>query len=646
MAYVDGDAKEVKGNKKKRKKKEKKSQSFQKVVDAIREVKFTFEDAKIMLPTIKDLSVDVKTGLAIWLSLCVLGRNDLTVPERKSMFYECDRPGNDIEWLKQYYMKLAPDKIIDPMATDLNIATMFVNRFSHSLKFVDSKGSSYEWNTSRKLWLLNYPEQTMTYMSKRLFEYVQSQEVVWTNLEAEEGMIAAVQSEKRTKPAMHYAACLNRDYEFDQVLNGEMWQISTRGGKCIDLRTLEEWERTRDDVFSIETLGSFMREEKGVGHAARIKAFRDYVALESSYDVKTLEYQLELIYPNAHKYMCNVLHDIDKRTYLRRRLALGLTTTLRDRSLYWAHGKGMGGKSQLLLLTILALGGFGGVANKNVLFQSGRSYSGSHKTHLIALKHKRLAVIPEVGKNDRPDEAQAKSLVSGDRQSAREIYKKEENFTLYAKMFCLSQHECQMDPNDTGFVDRTKAIIMDTRFWNEDFELKPLDWKSPDYKDGWDEEQKLYWRRLTNDMRKFADQMMEFEENGGHLNEFFSYLVLSACECYYLMKNSETGRLPVPSNIIQETKDFFSVNDLLKDFIDDHCQQVDRYQDGDIISKIINHFNKFLKGRSQMAWGKKAIVGSLSAKGLYNQHWRTSNGVCTRLVVVSDEHGVIPVYGQ
>jgi phage/plasmid-associated DNA primase len=553
-----------------------------------------------------------------------------------------------LEPLRNYLVARSPDKVIDPLARDFDVADLFVRQFGEVVKFVDPKGDSYEWDAKARLWQQNTPHQTIVCMMKRLRSLLCSNKLLFTDHDIKVELQNYIHSQKKMQSAMLVAASINRDYEFEDNLNRAPWSIAVSGLAVLDLYNLKIRDREKDDMFSLETTGTLLvetdpKKQEKSWHISKLHAFGEAVVHTTltgdDYD-KQSESLLSEIYPNAHRYMTNVIHDFHKRTYLRRRLALTLTTYMKDRSFYWMHGHGCGGKSHLMETTVLALGGFAVPANKAVFFSIGRTNPSNHKTHLMALKHRRLGVIFEAGKGDRPDESQAKSLIAGDILSAREIYKKEERIRLIAKIFILSQHECTTDPTDTGFTDRTKAVIMDTRFWSTDMPHKPPNWNDEKYEDGWDVDNNLYWRRNTAENRSFADKMRLKEEQGGHLYEWFSYLALSAVECAALLIESKDGRLPVPDIVIKETNEFFNVSDVIKEWIDEACEVVAEIKNGDLISLVVSMFNRWHGKRGGHAWSKKSITDSLGAKGYYHAKWRTNLGIQTKLRVLYDEAGI------
>jgi len=516
---------------------------------------------------------------------------------------------------------------IDEPCDNLGIANMMQLLGSDSFIFKSSDGNGYYYNVDKHLWQEKDKNEMLTIICENLNQWHIEQRIRYTDEKLEKKFLNGIRNIGPLTGVLTIFAAWNVRKDLCEKMNANE-VLFPIGFDVIDLRTLEVRRRTDKDYFSITTDRKFLNTEFFKND---LKAIFESKASQEQQD-KSMEAFLKKNFPMAQKYMENTLMNFDRRTFMRRRLSLGLTTLTIDRSYYFCTGMGMGGKSDLQYLVNKILGKFSGEASKYVIVKAKTGDANAHSTHIAQLKNLRHVIIGETDKGDKMNEGQTKKLCDGSLMAAREVFGRMENFFTWAKIFILTNWPAVLNSEDSGNRDRLKACLFNTRFWqpNHKESFKPTGWDKPDYKDFYDETADINWIKRTKEIIDFSNKMKTDEKC---LDEFFSYLVVSAHECLKLIDDPYVGLIPVPARIILDTDKFFEESDIMGQYIDEHCEIVTDHHTGALVSDVIASFNLYLTKKNQPPWQDKTIKTNLKLRNLYSSNWRTERGMCTRLAL-------------
>jgi len=515
---------------------------------------------------------------------------------------------------------------IDEPVDNLGIANMVQLLGGDSFIFKSADGIGYYYNVDKHLWQEKDKNEMITIMCESLNQWHVEQRIRYTDEKLEKKFLNAIRNVGPLNGVLTIFAAWNVRKDLCEKMNASE-VLFPIGFDVIDLRTLEVRRRTDKDYFSITTERNFLGSEFLKGELKNV--FEQKTQAEQDKEMETV---LKKHYPRAHKYMENTLMNFDRRTFMRRRLSLGLTCLTIDRSYYFCTGMGMGGKSDLQYLVNKILGKFSGEASKYVIVKAKTGDANAHSTHIAQLKNLRHVIIGETDKGDKMNEGQTKKLCDGSLMAAREVFGRMENFFTWAKIFILTNWPAILNSEDSGNRDRLKACLFNTRFWqpNHKESFKPAGWDSNDYKDFYDPVADINWIKRTKEIIDFSQKMKTDEKC---LDEFFSYLVLSAHECIKLVDDPYVGLIPVPARIILDTDKFFEESDVMGQYIEEMCEVVSDYHTGATISEVVAHYNLYLTKKNQPPWQDKTIKTNLKLRNLYSTSWRTERGMCTRLAL-------------
>lgn len=217
-----------------------------------------------------------------------------------------------------------------------------------------------------------------------------------------------------------------------------IYELPIKGGKIINLKTLEVRDRIQDDLFSIECPVN-------------------YVSAKS--------------YPEAEKFftmLCN--NDPELYRYIMQIAGYLLTGDVNLRAIYTFLGEGSNAKSVLFKIFRAIFGDFFGTITKENLMQYAKDPS-KHSTQLQPLLYARIAYCSEFNANDHLDTGFIKLFTGDEKITMRVAYSK--ILTQFESTFklCISSNFMpQFDTSDQAMIDRLRIFPCEARFTDNPLE--------------------------------------------------------------------------------------------------------------------------------------------------------------------------------
>lgn len=149
--------------------------------------------------------------------------------------------------------------------------------------------------------------------------------------------------------------------------------------------------------------------------------------------------------------------DKEKMAYLRRLVGYCLTGSTREQCLAFFYGQGANGKSTFLEVTRILMGGYASQTQPETLMATQRGSSGA-SGDVARLVGKRLVISNEVQEGARLAENLVKQLVSGDRVTARFLYREHFEFTPKFKLMIAGNHRPVIKGDDDGIWRRVHLV--------------------------------------------------------------------------------------------------------------------------------------------------------------------------------------------
>lgn len=532
--------------------------------------------------------------------------------------------GDPVHDLRQIWKRVAQlDKTltVDLELTDSTIAEHLKDN-SNKYKIISTDGTCYLYNDRTTLWkegtkmdLCGFIRSFFTRENSKYYQFGdQKDQTTFQKL------VKNMPSLKKIAEAL---CTFGADKEFERELDRGNY-IPFAPDSVLNLHDLKTGIRDQSCYCTFE-----LKDSIGYNPFEEFKELHDQKIMTDEVRMDKIYSDL---YPNCHRFFSAVLPDIGRRRFLMLRLGLALTTNMDDRTIYFLWGNGKGGKSMIFLTLLQALGDFAISAHKNIIVKaSSRQSSNSHNSHNVQCKDKRLIWVNELAKGDVLDDSAVKSWVSGDIKSDREIMRRQITYQPRGKLFVTTNVLPAFNSEDSALQDRIKGVRMNVRYWSDDTPLKPSNSESRDYKDFYDKETDIHWVKITKESRKFAEDF----KSGKHGRELLRMLSCLAYECLQFFKDSETGSLPVPDIILKDTQEILHAGDVVRQFLDDHCEISDDWHDGVCLDEIFTVFNKYLMVRNQKCWQRKTLSETLQARLYYHPAWKSSIGHHTKLKLVS-----------
>jgi len=234
------------------------------------------------------------------------------------------------------------------------------------------------------------------------------------------------------------------------------------------------------------------------------------------------------------------------RDYTMRMISSCLSGENREESFNIWTGSGGNGKSKLVELIGLALGEYACNLPVALLTQK-RKASGAASPEMARTRGKRFVVMQEPDVNETLNVGEMKEITGNDKIQARGLYKEPFEFTPQFKLFLMCNQLPVVPSDDDGTWRRLRATPFVSRFVKgEDVDIKlnryPIDKTL---------KQKLpYW--IVPFMLTLLEEWEEYDKNG----------------------------IIVPAAVTDKTSEYRNANDLIGQWINDCCAQVENTVDG------------------------------------------------------------------
>lgn len=268
-----------------------------------------------------------------------------------------------------------------------------------------------------------------------------------------------------------------------------------------------------------------------------------------------------------------IIPDVDTRIALQSFLGYSLTASVEEEKALFVYGSGGNGKGTLFGAISRCLGDFVTPLKIDCLLAGGRSVDAQAASpEFNKLLHRRLAIAEEVPKNRKLDSAQFKLLTGGDQLPIRLLHHESTTIKNPCHKIILSGNQLPdlSDPNDEGLKRRLMVLHFPASFTdtNRDPKLKA----------------------------KLAQPAVQ--------SDIFNWL-LEGCLIW------QQDGLKVSEQMQLERDRYLSANDLIADFVDEHCE----LGEGKSVSRkaLIEHVKMFGDRDLRTMHDKKLIDAFLHA---------------------------------
>ena len=245
-------------------------------------------------------------------------------------------------------------------------------------------------------------------------------------------------------------------------------------------------------------------------------------------------------------FICQIIPDEEVRNYTMRFISKCLSGENRDEGFYIWTGSGGNGKSKLVELVQLVLGEYACNLPVSLLTQK-RKASGTASPEMARTRGKRFVVMQEPDVNETLNVGEMKEITGNDKIQARGLYKEPFEFTPQYKLLLMCNQLPNIPSNDDGTWRRLQAVPFVSQFVKE----KDVDIKFNRYPIDIRLKEKLpYW--IIPFLTILLNEWREYDRNG----------------------------IDIPSAVTDKTKDYRNANDLVGQWINDCCVEVDNDKSG------------------------------------------------------------------
>jgi len=245
-------------------------------------------------------------------------------------------------------------------------------------------------------------------------------------------------------------------------------------------------------------------------------------------------------------FIAQIIPNEEVRDYTLRMISSCLSGENREESFNIWTGSGGNGKSKLVELIGLALGEYACNLPVSLLTQK-RKASGAASPEMARTRGKRFVVMQEPDVNETLNVGEMKEITGNDKIQARGLYKEPFEFTPQFKLFLMCNQLPMVPSDDDGTWRRLRATPFVSRFVKVD----DVDIKLNRYPIDKTLKQKLpYW--IVPFMLTLLDEWREYDTNGIH----------------------------IPAAVTDKTSEYRNANDLIGQWINDCCAQVENIKDG------------------------------------------------------------------
>jgi P4 family phage/plasmid primase-like protien len=222
---------------------------------------------------------------------------------------------------------------------------------------------------------------------------------------------------------------VDKDFE-SKVINKTPHELPIKGGKVIDLKTLEIRERTQEDFWSFECNVDFLGRDSDL---SSVEKFFDSICLGSK----------DLI--DYHKRMWGYM----------------LSGNITDRSIHILWGDGKNGKSSIIGIVRKILGKFQCALSEDFMM---KKTSKGATDDLMPLMSARLGILPESDKEEELNSKRVKTMTGNDVINARHLYGHSVQFETQCKPIWATNFKPIINIQDQAILDRIKLVPFSATF--------------------------------------------------------------------------------------------------------------------------------------------------------------------------------------
>ena len=193
----------------------------------------------------------------------------------------------------------------------------------------------------------------------------------------------------------------------------------------------------------------------------------DYITLSTGIDYLEVSSLIQQDYNDLADFIEQIMPFENQKKYLIEHLASVLIGNCKNQALNYYLGGGSNGKSKLVELMSLTLGGYKGTIPSSLICGK-RPLIGNTSSEIANLKGIRYAVIQEPSKGEIINEGVMKELTGGDPISCRQLYCEAEIFQPQFSLVVCANYKINVNSNDNGTWRRIKLVEFYSKFMIED----------------------------------------------------------------------------------------------------------------------------------------------------------------------------------
>ena len=318
---------------------------------------------------------------------------------------------------------------LDILEGDDGKARLYTKLFGReNLHITEKDGSGFLWSEKRRLWEFMPAVNLRPTIATVLLPVIDTLlcESLEEKIERELRIMRIdLQTDKETRGVFQRIIPLCWDMQFFGFLNSCAHVVPIKGGKIINLKTLDVYDRTRLDLFDYECVVNY--------------------SPDAEVDVPS-------------KFLMSIANnDADLADYLRRFFGYCLTGEVTDRSIHIFWGKGRNGKSTMLDI-LKAFKGKVATIDKSALL-SGKKGKGAASPELMVFKDARIAICNELDENEKLDSTNTKTITGRDTITARTLFSSTYiDFNSPSKIVLPTNNKPEFNVSDPAIIDRLKYI--------------------------------------------------------------------------------------------------------------------------------------------------------------------------------------------
>ena len=269
--------------------------------------------------------------------------------------------------------------------------------------------------------------------------------------------------------------------------------------------------------------------------------------------------------------------------FIQRMCGYALSGDTSEQCLFFFFGPGKNGKSVLINTVSGIMADYAVTAAMDTL---NATSEGKHSTDLAMLRGARLVTASETDEGNAWAEGRVKQLTGRDKITAR--FMRQDNFTYLPefKLVIIGNHKPVLNTVDDAIRRR--------------FNMLPFIVKPPDPDPLLEDKLHAEWPRI---LRWMIDGALDWQAEG----------------------------LRVPARVQDETADYFADQDLMQQWLDDHCTvDTDQYEYG---QKLYESYCRFLDHAGERKMGRKTFTQAIRRKGFIGKHHTFPDRRTGRLVL-------------